>query len=358
MLTGPSSGFDSLPGDKRYTFGGREFDRIDLRSKVAPGSSVIRQAVVATVVRDYAIKFLFKASSDVELEELVKTLESLSFLDSGPAPSSSPAPVGRSVSQPLVAANPSAPPVSPVASTPARNAQSVTAADSSTPALRPASGRTVTQPESASAPSALIKMASEPHTLHGDNLPSTEVAPPSQPLVKAPAKADPATKTAVMQAVMPAASATMSPAALNAGTSSTQPAISPQAPAAAVPPAAAPTQPVPAPTPAARKPAFTVQTEITRVQISGETLESYVIRKVPAVYPLLARQARIEGMVVLSIVVDEKGEVQDVKAISGPPLLARSAEDALRHWRFKPIIIDGKPTQVESRVGMNFQFPR
>jgi protein TonB len=201
-------------------------------------------------------------------------------------------------------------------------------------------------------------MASEPHTIHGDTLPSAEVEPPSQPLVKAPAKADPATKTAVMQAVMPAPSATMSPAALNAGTSSTQPAISHQPAPAAVSPAAAPTQPVSEPTPAARKPAFTVQTEVTRVQISGETLESYVIRKVPAAYPLLARQARIEGMVVLSIVVDEKGEVQDVKAISGPPLLARSAEDALRHWRFRPIIIDGKPTQVESRVGMNFQFPR
>jgi protein TonB len=94
------------------------------------------------------------------------------------------------------------------------------------------------------------------------------------------------------------------------------------------------------------------------VQITGETLESYVIRKVPAVYPVLARQARIEGVVVLSIVVDEKGEVQDVKAISGQPLLAKSAEDALRHWRFRPIILDGKPTAIESRVSMNFQFPR
>jgi len=59
---------------------------------------------------------------------------------------------------------------------------------------------------------------------------------------------------------------------------------------------------------------------------------------------------------VLSIVVDEKGNVQDVRAISGPALLARSAEDALRHWRFKPIMVDGKPTQVESKVSMNFQF--
>jgi protein TonB len=208
----------------------------------------------------------------------------------------------------------------------------------------------------AGAPSALIKMAAAPHTIPGDTLPPTQLEEPPQPLVKAPPKTDTAAKTAVMQAVMPAPSATMSPAAVNNDASASKPVVSPPAPAVAQPVAAS--QPAAtAPPASARKPAFTVQTEITRVQISGETLESYVIRKVPAVYPVLARQARIEGLVVLSIVVDEKGDVQDVKALSGPPLLARSAEDALRRWRFKPVIIDGKPTAIESKVSMNFQFP-
>jgi protein TonB len=377
MLSGPSTGFDALPGDKRYTFGGREFDRIDLRSKAAPGAALVHQALVATIVRDYAITFLFKASSDVELDDLVRTLESLSFLDSGPAPSQMPSPstpASRTL-EPLVATNSSttaAPPATvssashvapqpPAASAP-RNPQPATtpAPASNTPAVT-APVHIASQPESANtsgpagAPSTLIKMANAPHTIPGDTLPPTEVETPPQPLVKAPPKADPATKTAVMQAVMPSPSATMSPAVLNTSVSTSQPPASTPQAAVAQPAAAAPS--VSAPAPAARKPAFTVQTEITRVQISGETLESYVIRKVPAMYPALARQARIEGLVVLSIVVDEKGEVQDVKAISGPPLLARSAEDALRHWRFRPIIIDGKPTQVESRVSMNFQFP-
>jgi hypothetical protein len=118
MLTGPSTGFDALPGDKHYTFGGREFDRIDLRSKAAPGASMIRQAVVATVVRGYAITFLFKASSDAELEDLVGTLQSLSFLDSGQAPAPS-TPANRPASQPLVATN-SSPAVSTPSSFPSR----------------------------------------------------------------------------------------------------------------------------------------------------------------------------------------------------------------------------------------------
>jgi len=377
MLTGPSTGFEALPGDKRYTISGKEFDRIDLRSKAAPGAAMVRQALITTVVRDYAVTFQFKTSSDYELEDLVNTLQSLSFLDSAQASASSAAPV---------ATNRTAPP--PAVSSPIRVAPQLTpqVASQAVTVSHPANvapavsapARPTVQPEAASAPvagappSTLIRMASAPHTIPGETLSPTQLEPVAQPLMKVPPRSDPTTKTAVMQAVMPAPSAVLSPAALNTSTvaSATQPPASARlsAPAQSVPTQAAPAQVVPAqavPAPPApvqsaapvRKPAYTTQTEITRVQISGEELEGYVIHKAPAMYPALARQARIEGLVVLSIVVDEKGNVQDVRAISGPALLARSAEDALRHWRFRPIIVDGKPTQVESKVSMNFQFP-
>lgn len=412
MLTGPSTGFEALPGDKRYTFGGREFDRVDLRSRATPGASTVHQALVATVVRDYAVTFQFKASTEAELEELVSTLQSLSFLDSGQAAATPSRPVPQPGAASPIASAPAAAALSPVhvasqsatQSTPqvtptvravtpsasvaapsaavsagpatsapavtslpaARSAQPGTTAASSTSPRVSAPAQSTPQADSpntsagAGAPSTFIKMATAPHTISGDTLPAAQLETPPQPLVKAPPKSDPTTKTAVMQAVMPAQSATMSPAALNPNPA--QPVISSQTTAAVQPATlaqpAASTQSIPAaPVAPARKPAYIAHTEITRVQISGETLESYVIRKVPAVYPLLARQARIEGLVVLTIVVDEKGEVQEVKALSGPALLARSAEDALRHWRFKPIMVDGKPTQIESRVSMNFQFP-
>ena len=82
------------------------------------------------------------------------------------------------------------------------------------------------------------------------------------------------------------------------------------------------------------------------------------MRKVPAVYPPAARQAHIEGIVVLTIVVDEKGYVEQVKPVSGPVVLARSAEDSLRQWRFRPILVDGKPAKIESQVSLNFRLPR
>ncbi len=188
------------------------------------------------------------------------------------------------------------------------------------------------------------------HTLVGETLPPTQpIEPVAQPLVKAEPKQDVTTKTAVIQAVMPAPSAELSPMAVN---TATQPAVPIQKPveAPANKTTDAAVNKIPAIPPA-------IKTEITRVQIPAATLESYVTRKVPAMYPFTARQARIEGVVVLTIVVDDKGNVQEVKAISGPAVLARSAEDALRHWRFNPIIVDGKPTQIESRVSMDFELP-
>src|SRR5579859_57938 len=371
MLTGGSSGFEALPGDKHYVFGGKEFDRIDLKSQGTPGSPMVRQALVCTVLHDYAVTFQFKAANDTELEELVETMLPLSFLDSGQssAPATANVVATRIATQPAAAvpapavvvpvATPIVPsrvlPQSPTA--PAVTTVRMASAASVQPAVQMNSAPAPTKPVNTAAPSAvgaapsaLIKMTPPSHTLVGETLPPTQpIEPVSEPLVKAEPKQDVATKTAVIQAVMPAPSAELSPMAVN---TATQPAVPIQKPVEA--PANKTTQAVVNKIPAI-PPA--IKTEITRVQIPAATLESYVTRKVPAMYPFTARQARIEGLVVLTIVVDEKGNVQEVKAISGPAVLARSAEDALRHWRFNPIIVDGKPTQIESRVSMDFELP-
>ena len=370
MLTGGSSGFEALPGNKHYVFGGKEFDRVDLRSQVTPGGTMVRQALVCTVLRDYAVTFQFKAASDSELEDLVGTMLPLSFLDSG-QPS---APAAANVVAARVATQPAAVIPAPVISAPVATTVVSSRAQTQSPAttaatipvrtapaaavqpalqmnLAPVATKTVnTTATAGAAPSALIKMTPPAHTLVGETLPPTEpLEPASQPLVKAEPKQDVTTKTAVIQAVMPAPSAELSPVAVN---TAAQPAIPLQKPVEA--PANKTTQAV-----ANKVPVISpaLRTEITRVQVPAATLESYVTRKVPAAYPYTARQARIEGLVVLSIVVDEKGNVQEVKAISGPAVLARSAEDALRHWRFNPIIVDGKPTKIESRVSMDFELP-
>jgi bla regulator protein blaR1 len=73
------------------------------------------------------------------------------------------------------------------------------------------------------------------------------------------------------------------------------------------------------------------------------------IRQVNPVYPPLAKVAKIGGTVELEILVQKNGEVSDVKAISGHPLLVKAAIDAVRQWKFAP-----EPSRVKGRVTVIF----
>jgi len=93
-----------------------------------------------------------------------------------------------------------------------------------------------------------------------------------------------------------------------------------------------------------------------RVHVSAAVLDEYVTHRSQPIYPLIAKTAGVEGMVVLDIVVDSKGNLHDVKVLSGPALLVRGAEEAVRQWRFKPYVVDGSPVEMESQISMNFRL--
>ena len=77
-------------------------------------------------------------------------------------------------------------------------------------------------------------------------------------------------------------------------------------------------------------------------------------RKVPPVYPPAARQARVAGLVKVEVVVNESGEVTDIKTADGPELLRRAAVDAARKWKFKPYTRDGQPARMAGFINFNF----
>ena len=95
-----------------------------------------------------------------------------------------------------------------------------------------------------------------------------------------------------------------------------------------------------------------------RVHVPPAELEQYITRKTQPVYPMIAKAAGVQGVVVLDIIVDGKGNLQAVSTITGSALLARAAEDALRQWRFKPYLVDGNPVEMESQIAMNFRMTR
>jgi TonB family protein len=88
--------------------------------------------------------------------------------------------------------------------------------------------------------------------------------------------------------------------------------------------------------------------------ITGGTLQ----HKVVPVYPAQARDMRLEGDVVLEAMVNEEGRVEDLKAISGNPVLAQAALDAVRKWRYSPYMLKGKSIRRETRITISFVDPQ
>lgn len=80
-------------------------------------------------------------------------------------------------------------------------------------------------------------------------------------------------------------------------------------------------------------------------------------RKVMPAYPHQALVIRREGAVVMHAFVNDKGEVSQVKLVSGDPMLGRAAIDAVRQWHYRPAVLNGKPTSSETDITLNFKLP-
>jgi TonB family protein len=91
--------------------------------------------------------------------------------------------------------------------------------------------------------------------------------------------------------------------------------------------------------------------------ISPPSANSYLLERVEPEYPEAARQQRIQGPVVLNVLVGSSGAVRELAVISGDPLLAKAATDAVRQWRFSPHRLKGKAVEFETRITVNFALP-
>ncbi len=100
----------------------------------------------------------------------------------------------------------------------------------------------------------------------------------------------------------------------------------------------------PPPKPKERNPVF----------IGGNVQESKLIRRVDPVYPQMARIARVSGTVILQVIVDEEGNVSEVKVLQGNPLLTDEAVRAVRQWKYSPTLLNGEPIPVTATVTVNF----
>jgi TonB family protein len=93
-----------------------------------------------------------------------------------------------------------------------------------------------------------------------------------------------------------------------------------------------------------------------RVRISGSVAQANLISQTPPVYPQMAKMAKVQGPVVLQVILGKAGTVENLRVISGHPMLVQAALDAVRQWRYKPYLLNGEPVEVETQVTVSFKL--
>jgi periplasmic protein TonB len=92
------------------------------------------------------------------------------------------------------------------------------------------------------------------------------------------------------------------------------------------------------------------------LNISSGVMAGNLIEKTAPQYPAIAKAARIQGTVVLQATIAKTGLIQNLRVISGPPMLQQAAVDAVRSWRYKPYLLNGEPVDVETTINVVFNL--
>jgi protein TonB len=85
---------------------------------------------------------------------------------------------------------------------------------------------------------------------------------------------------------------------------------------------------------------------VSGLKISGQT----------PVYPPIAKAAHVSGAVVLHAIISKEGTIKNLSVISGPEMLKSAALEAVQTWRYKPYLLNGDPTEVDTQITVNFNF--
>jgi periplasmic protein TonB len=108
--------------------------------------------------------------------------------------------------------------------------------------------------------------------------------------------------------------------------------------------------PPPPPPPVKVEKPVTVQ----RIRVGGNVQQAKLIRQPRPIYPPLAKQARISGVVRLNAIIGKDGTIQNLTVASGHPLLIPAALEAVKQWVYQPTLLNGEPVEVVTQIDVNF----
>jgi TonB family protein len=89
-----------------------------------------------------------------------------------------------------------------------------------------------------------------------------------------------------------------------------------------------------------------------RTRVGANVAAAHLVHQVSPVYPPLAKTAHISGTVVLHVIIATDGTIKDLQYVSGPPLLMKSAIDAVQQWVYRPTLVNGDAVEVDTTVSV------
>jgi TonB family protein len=98
------------------------------------------------------------------------------------------------------------------------------------------------------------------------------------------------------------------------------------------------------------------QAEKETTVVKPEKAAENLVKKVAPVYPPLAKHLRLQGKVTVQVVISKTGNVASVKVLSGHPLFAQAAIDAVKQWQYKPFFVRGKPVAASTEFELPFSL--
>jgi periplasmic protein TonB len=93
---------------------------------------------------------------------------------------------------------------------------------------------------------------------------------------------------------------------------------------------------------------------VTRPIRVSSILEGNLVHRVTPDYPYAAKMSHVQGAVVLAAIISKAGTIEDLRVVSGHPLLVGAAIQAVSQWRYKPYILNNEPVEVETHIVVNF----
>jgi protein TonB len=94
------------------------------------------------------------------------------------------------------------------------------------------------------------------------------------------------------------------------------------------------------------------------LNISQGVSQGLLIKKVQPVYPANALRMHAEGAVELQATIGKSGNIVTVKTLTGDPVLARAAKEAVLQWKYKPYLLNGEPVEIQTQITVNFKLPK